>query len=213
MLANLFNKLGLKKLGGFFGKGSEKAGRPDKQTYIVYVDDNYHPMDEEERYQAGVFDDCASAQKFCRDMVDSFLTTGYQPGMAWQELLSAYKGYGQDPWIATSDAGCQFSAWTYAEQRCQDICQPPKEHLLTAETLKELDGLYESRSSTGRPDAWGRLVEELRAIRRLVEAGVPVKIEGTPTVLTTWTQFYSWAHGRYHMLEDGYDSWIGDDNS
>jgi hypothetical protein len=64
-----------------------------------------------------------------------------------------------------------------------------------------------------RPTRWGWLVEELREIRRAVEAGVVVKVEGTQTVLKTWQGFYDWAHGRYHMLEDGYDSWIGDDNS
>jgi hypothetical protein len=92
---------------------------------------------------------------------------------------------------------------------------PIKEHTLTIERLKELDALYEEREDmgSGRPTRWGTLVSELREIRRLVEAGVKVKIEGTPTVLTTWQSFYEWAHGRYHMLEDGYDSWIGDDNS
>ena len=52
-----------------------------------------------------------------------------------------------------------------------------------------------------------------REIRRAVEAGVVVKVEGTQTVLKTWQSFYDWAHGRYHMLEDGYDSWIGDDDT
>lgn len=82
---------------------------------------------------------------------------------------------------------------------------------ITVDHLKELDALYEARSPTGRPTDWGLLVEELRAIRRTVEAGTAVKIEGTDTVLRTWQGFYSWAHGRYHMLEDGYDRWIGDD--
>ena len=94
---------------------------------------------------------------------------------------------------------------------------PIKEHTLTLETLKALDALYEEREDMGvlgrRPTGWGTLVSELREIRRLVEAGVVVKIAGTETVLTTWQRFYSWAHGRYHMLEDGYDSWIGDDDS
>jgi hypothetical protein len=44
-----------------------------------------------------------------------------------------------------------------------------------------------------------------------VEAGVTVRIEGTPTVLRTWQDFYTWAHGRYYRLEEGYDRWIGDD--
>lgn len=94
---------------------------------------------------------------------------------------------------------------------------PIKEHILTIETLNELDALYEEREDNGplgrRPTRWGTLVSKLREIRRLVEAGVKVNVEGTQTVLTTWQSFYDWAHGRYHMLEDGYDSWIGDDNS
>lgn len=94
---------------------------------------------------------------------------------------------------------------------------PIKEHILTIETLNELDALYEEREDNGplgrRPTRWGTLVSKLREIRRLVEAGVKVNVEGTETVLTTWQSFYDWAHGRYHMLEDGYDSWIGDDNS
>lgn len=89
---------------------------------------------------------------------------------------------------------------------------PIKEHTITLETLKELDALYEEREDVagGRPTRWGTLVSELREIRHLVEAGVEVKVAGTDTVLTTWQGFYGWAHGRYHMLEDGYDSWIGD---
>lgn len=86
------------------------------------------------------------------------------------------------------------------------------EYIITAEMLKELDELYEQREN-GRPSHWGILVYNLREIRRIAESGVRVKIEGTSTVFSSWSGFYSWAHGRYHMLEDGYDSWIGDDNS
>ncbi|MCB8944758.1 MAG: hypothetical protein H6658_13495 [Ardenticatenaceae bacterium] len=95
-----------------------------------------------------------------------------------------------------------------------NIHVPIKEHTLTLEMVKELDALYEEREDVGgRPTQWGSLVSELREIRRLVEAGIKVNVEGTETVLTTWQGFYNWAHGRYHMLEDGYDSWIGDDDS
>ena len=91
-----------------------------------------------------------------------------------------------------------------------------QEHIITVEMLNKLDELYEETEDMGvlgqRPIHWGTLVEKLRKIRRLIEAGVTVKIEGTQTVLETWQSFYSWAHGRYHALEDGYDSWIGDDN-
>lgn len=89
---------------------------------------------------------------------------------------------------------------------------PKREFLITAEKLGELDGLYAERSPEGRPSGWGMLVEDLRQIRRAVEAGVVVAIDGGPQ-LKTWQEFYSWAHGRYHALEDGYDHWIGDDAS
>ncbi|HSK76089.1 MAG TPA: hypothetical protein VLQ45_06495 [Thermoanaerobaculia bacterium] len=93
-----------------------------------------------------------------------------------------------------------------------EIQIPKRDHTIPAERLRELDGLYEERSTTGRPTGWGILVEELREIRRAVEAGVVVTVEGAAT-LRTWQGFYEWAHGRYHALEDGYDHWIGDDES
>ncbi len=92
---------------------------------------------------------------------------------------------------------------------------PKKEHTLSENDLKRLDALYEEREDMGvlgrRPSRWGALVEELREIRRAVAAGVAVKVDGK--TLTTWGSFYTWAHGRYRALEDGYDSWIGDDET
>ncbi|MCB1041841.1 MAG: hypothetical protein KDC35_02820 [Acidobacteria bacterium] len=92
---------------------------------------------------------------------------------------------------------------------------PIKQHTFTSQDMAELDALYYDREDMGalgqRPVSWGSLVERLREIRRLVEAGVEVHIDDK--VLTTWQSFYSWAHGRYHALEDGYDSWIGDDDT
>jgi hypothetical protein len=84
--------------------------------------------------------------------------------------------------------------------------------MISVEKLKELDTLYAARSSSGQPISWGALVEELREIRRDVEAGAAVQVEGGPA-LRTWQKFYDWAHGRYHSLEDGADHWIGDDQS
>jgi hypothetical protein len=87
---------------------------------------------------------------------------------------------------------------------------PKQIHTVTTEQLQELDALYEQRADNGRPTGWGELVQKLRSIRRLVEADVIVQIEDGPR-LQTWSSFYSWAHGRYHMLEDGFDAWIGHD--
>ncbi len=91
-----------------------------------------------------------------------------------------------------------------------EILVPRQSYTIAGERIRELDALYEARSTTGHPNSWGILVEELREIRRAVETGVAVVIEGEQP-LHSWQDFYTWAHGRYHMLEDGYDKWIGND--
>lgn len=70
--------------------------------------------------------------------------------------------------------------------------------------LNELDEAYDE-------GMYRWLVEALREIRRAVQAGVTVEVEGRK--LKSFDAFYQWAHGRYHALEDGYDSWIGDDDT
>ena len=92
-----------------------------------------------------------------------------------------------------------------------EILIPRQRVAIPDEELQEMDALYAERGADGRPSGWGALVDGLREIRRVVEAGVVVEIDGT--TLNSWGSFYTWAHGRYHMLEDGYDSWIGDDKS
>lgn len=90
------------------------------------------------------------------------------------------------------------------------IFVPVDEHTIPAEMLAEFDDLYQERDEDGRPCSWDSLVGELREIRRAVEAGVVINVDGRK--VRSWGQFYAWAHDRYHGLEDGCDSWIGDDN-
>lgn len=90
--------------------------------YQVYVDDNYHYMDESERYSGGVFDSCEAAKTKCRQIVDEFLLANHKEGTAANELLSLYKSFGEDPWILPGADGCTFSAWDYAGERCKEIC-------------------------------------------------------------------------------------------
>ena len=84
------------------------------------------------------------------------------------------------------------------------ITIPKPEHTLSDKDIQEMDEEYENRE-------WRALVAGLRDIRRAVEAGVVVHAEGKK--LKSFESFYTWAHGRYYLLEEGYDSWIGDDNS
>jgi hypothetical protein len=94
---------------------------------------------------------------------------------------------------------------------------PKESYTITAEQLAALDSLYDTVEDLGsggiyRP-GWRVLVAELRDIRRAVEAGVKVSVPDKTEPLHSFQGFYAWAHGRYYLLEEGYDSWIGDDDS
>jgi hypothetical protein len=88
--------------------------------YTVFVDDNYHFMDESERYKLGEFPDCASAVAACKGIVDEFLATCTLDKGA-DEALRQYLHFGEDPWISSDDRACRFSARDYARQRVQEL--------------------------------------------------------------------------------------------
>ena len=93
--------------------------------YKVLVDDNFHFMDESERYELGEFESLDAAIEASKRIVDEFLLSGYQPGMTAQELYQAYTGFGEDPFIvspSTEQTEIPFSAWDYARQRCAEMC-------------------------------------------------------------------------------------------
>lgn len=92
-----------------------------------------------------------------------------------------------------------------------ELLVPIEKWSLPPETLAAMDAWYAERSSEGRPSQWDALVEEIREIRRAVEGGVSVEIEGR--VYRQTISLLEWAHARYHMLEEGIDKWIGDDRS
>lgn len=85
---------------------------------------------------------------------------------------------------------------------------------LSAREVADLDALYAERDPSGRPSAaaWGALVESLREVRRAIEAGDAVQVAGGPKLVSV-LDFHLWAYERYKLLEEGYDSWIGDDKS
>ncbi len=91
------------------------------KPYTVFVDDNFHYMDESERYKLGEFEDCASAVAACKQIVDEFLNTCDAKTDA--ELYHLYVTFGEDPWISSTDSECEFSAWNYARERAKEIVQ------------------------------------------------------------------------------------------
>jgi hypothetical protein len=90
--------------------------------YKLFVDDNYHYMEEEERYCAGSFTSYDEALAKAKEIVDEFLEQGYEPGMTSKELYGGYVGFGEDPFIIPP-GDPPFSAWNYARERCKEFCR------------------------------------------------------------------------------------------
>lgn len=88
-------------------------------TYKVFVDDNFHFMDESERYCDGEYATLAEATARCRAIVDKVLKHLREPGMTAEQLYESYVSFGEDPWI---QGGGDFSAWAHARERCAALC-------------------------------------------------------------------------------------------
>jgi hypothetical protein len=100
--------------------------------YKIVVNDNYHYMDEGESYTHGEFETAEAALGAARALVDEDLRGAYRPGMTADELYDQYTSFGEDPFIVSEDQSCRFSAWTYAEERCREMCSPTAQTELSA---------------------------------------------------------------------------------
>jgi hypothetical protein len=90
--------------------------------YKVMVDDNFHYMNEDERYEHGIFSMAEEAIAACKAIVDADLKSMFKPGMSATELYDAYEFSGEDPFIVCvdpADEPVHFSAWEYAKERSQ----------------------------------------------------------------------------------------------
>jgi hypothetical protein len=92
-----------------------------EKPYVVFVDDNFHYQNEDARDRVGDYSTLNEAVSKCRSIVDDFLKLAHKPGMSSKELYEHYCSFGEDPFIRGPEAG--FSAWTYAEQRCDELCR------------------------------------------------------------------------------------------
>ena len=92
------------------------------KTYTVFVDDNFHYMDESERYKLGEFADCASAVAACKKIVDEFFETCSLDNTDG-EIFKQYTFFGEDPWVSSTDSECKFSAWNYARERAKELAR------------------------------------------------------------------------------------------
>jgi predicted nucleotidyltransferase len=109
----------------------EKGTKMTKYKYIVLVDDNFHYMDESERYQSGEYENYAEAVTHCKKLVDEYLHEALRQGVANPEnLYESYVNFGEDPFIQIHPGsqlklfeGEHFSAWDYAKQSCEEYKQ------------------------------------------------------------------------------------------
>ncbi len=104
-----------------------------KNTYTVYVDDNYHYMDESERYKQGVYHSCEEAVAVCKRIVEESLQESVEPGKKEEDCYAGYTMFGDDPWISCDEnpRTCNFSAWTYARERISEMFRQAKESYST----------------------------------------------------------------------------------
>ena len=93
-------------------------------TFTVVVADNFHYGDASQHYILGDFATHDEAVEAARKVVDEYLASAYEPGMAVSALYDSYKSFGEDPFItSTGSEQGKFSAWDYAESRSVEICR------------------------------------------------------------------------------------------
>ena len=92
-----------------------------EQKYTVYIDDNFHYMDESERLTLGEYPTYEKALSAATRVVERSLADLFERGMKGEELMSSYCMFGEDPFIVPDDGDPRFSARDYAREQCRDI--------------------------------------------------------------------------------------------
>jgi hypothetical protein len=119
--------------------------------YKVMVDDNFHYMDPDERYEHGVFLTLDEAIAECRRIVDSNLDGFFKPGITAAELYDLYTSFGDDPFVVRLDPNTEpipFSAWVYAKER-SDALTADKATSKTAQVANDASARKAPKSGQG----------------------------------------------------------------
>jgi len=81
--------------------------------YKVCVDDNYHYMDESERYTAGSYNSPEKALKKCKKLTIRSLEDLCEKEITPEKLSAQWSMFGEDPFIVGGDGSVLFSAREY----------------------------------------------------------------------------------------------------
>ena len=94
------------------------------KKYKVCVDDNYHYMDESERYTAGSYNSLDEAIEKCREITLSSLESFYEAGITPEKLSAQWSMFGEDPFIVGGDGPVPFSARKFiTPELCKEIIE------------------------------------------------------------------------------------------
>jgi hypothetical protein len=80
------------------------------EKYKVYVDDNYHYMDESERYAVGSYNSLEKALQKCKEITIRSLGDLLEKGITPENLNAQWTMFGEDPFIMGGDGSVPFSA-------------------------------------------------------------------------------------------------------
>ena len=80
------------------------------EKYKIYVDDNYHYMDESERYVAGSYSSLEEAVERCKEITIKSLEDFYENGITPENLSAQWAMFGEDPFVFGGDGAVPFSA-------------------------------------------------------------------------------------------------------
>ena len=95
------------------------------KKYTVYVDDNFHYMDESERHKFGEYETLEEAISACKKVVERSLNEFWKPEMSEAELVTQFCFFGEDPWISGGN-DVPFHAKEYAGEKAKQLTKGKK---------------------------------------------------------------------------------------
>ena len=95
----------------------EQVEEENKPTYKVWIDDNFHFMNEDERVFNGEFDTPTQAIVACQKIVNANIESITEQETDPDKAYESYICFGDDPWIED----VEFSASEYAKIKIKEV--------------------------------------------------------------------------------------------
>lgn len=97
------------------------------KKHRVFIDDNYHYMDEDERSAAGSYESLEEALDKCKEITIRSLEDLYEEGITPEKLSAQWSMFGEDPFIVGADGPVPFSARKFiTADLCETIIESQK---------------------------------------------------------------------------------------